>query len=162
MYTAILNSGKSVRKTLLHKLQSVPEDYFNIQPVPFNNTINWNVGHIIVSLNAFFSLCGIDPIELPESYPGLYKMGTKPADWTDAPPSREELLQYLTLQLNHLSEVAPEALEGALKSPIAMGPMHFETVAELCNFAFVHEAMHASTIASLLKVIQHQESTTQS
>ncbi|CAM3317562.1 DinB family protein [Brevibacillus invocatus] len=160
MSTAILNSGKSIRKILVHQLQSLPEEYFNVQPVPFNNTVNWNVGHIIVSLNTFLSLCGIDTIDLPEGYPGLYKMGTKPADWTDAPPSKEELLQYLTSQLNHLSEVAPEALEGALNSPITMGPLQFEQKAELCNFAFVHEAMHASTIASLLKVIKHQESAT--
>lgn len=157
MSAAIIKTGITIRSMLMHKLQAVPEAYFNIQPVPFNNTINWNLGHIMVTLNDFLSICSIDTIKLPDSYPGMYKTGTKPADWTVAPPSKEELMQYLSLQLNHLKEVTPEALEGALQSPIKLGMMEFEHKSELCNFAFMHEAMHASTIASLLKVITYQE-----
>jgi uncharacterized damage-inducible protein DinB len=158
MSSAILHTGKSIRNILLHHIQSVPEELFDVQPEAFNNTIRWNLGHIMVSQNGMFAPCQLDTIALPESYAGFFQMGTKPADWTVAPPSKDEMIQYLSQQLNHLSEISPEKLNESLAKPIDFGPLHFETVGEMVNFAFVHEAMHAATISSLLKVINHQQS----
>ncbi|RNB80060.1 DinB family protein [Brevibacillus panacihumi] len=155
MSSAILSSGKTIRSVLLHRAQMIPEELYDVQPVPFNNTIKWNLGHIAVVQNSILALCSLDVIKLPDSYEELFKMGTKPADWTITPPTKDELLAVLAEQLNKLSELSPESLEGALPKPIEMGPMRFETVAELCNFAFIHEAMHAGTISSLVKVINH-------
>jgi len=157
MSSAILKTGKSIRNVLLHRAQSIPEELYDVQPVPFNNTIRWNLGHIAVVQNGILALCSLDVIKLPDSYDTLFKMGTKPADWTTTPPTKEELLSVLSEQLNKLSELPTEALEEALPKPIEMGPMRFETVGELCNFAFIHEGMHAGTISCLLKVIKHNE-----
>lgn len=157
MSTTILNTGKSVRQIVLHQLQSIPEELFDVQPEAFNNTIRWNVGHMIVTLDYFFSLGSPLNSKLPDNYAGFFHKGTKPADWTETPPAKEELIHLLSLQLNSLSEISPEALGEQLKSPVELGPLRFETVGEVCNFAFIHEAMHASIISSLLKVIQHNK-----
>ncbi|MED4781572.1 DinB family protein [Brevibacillus choshinensis] len=154
MATTILNTGKTVRQIALHQIQSIPEEKFDIQPEAFNHTIRWNVGHIVFALDFFFSLGFPFHSNLPESYAGFFHTGTKPSDWTSQPPSKEELMHYLSQQLNRLSEISPAIMDEILKAPIEMGPVRFETVGEVCNFAFCHEAMHLSTISSLLKVIE--------
>lgn len=156
MSQIILNTGKSVRQTVLHQVQAIPEELFDIYPQAFSNTIRWNVGHIIVSLDSLFSRAFPFSSNLPEGYAGLFKRGTKPSDWSITPPAKEELVQYLSGQLNRLSEIRPSILEQPLKSPIQIGSLSFEAVGELFNFAFIHETVHSTTITCLRKVIQHQ------
>ncbi|WP_019120040.1 DinB family protein [Brevibacillus massiliensis] len=158
MSQTILNTARTVRQITLNQIQAIPEELFDVQPQAFNNTIRWNVGHIIVSVEFFLSLGFPFSSDLPESYKGFFNTGTKPADWTAAPPAKAELVQYLSKQLDQFSAVSPEMLDQPLKSPIQMGALRFETVGEVFNFAFVHEAMHLSTISSLMKVIQSQPS----
>lgn len=150
----IVHTAKIVHQMALQKIQSIPEDLFDIQPAQFNNTIRWHVGHIIVSLNHFLSMSVPYSYELPESYVGLFNTGTKPSDWSEAPPTKDELVQHLSGQLERLAEVSPSALEETLKSPVDLGPMHFETAGELVNFTLMHEAMHLGNISSMLKIVK--------
>ena len=156
MSSAILHSAKAVRTILLKRIQEVPEEYFDLQPEGFNNTIRWNVGHIIVSLDFFFSIGASFSTNLPESYPGLFKMGTKPADWTSAPPSKEELIHYLSVQLEKIDELDPAALDVKLQNPVEMASIRMETTAELVNFGVIHEAMHATTIANYVRLLKNK------
>ncbi|CAM5783879.1 MULTISPECIES: DinB family protein [Brevibacillus] len=151
----IVNTAKSVRQIVLHQVQSIPEELFDAQPPQFTNTIRWNVGHIVFCLESFLSLGFPDTSRLPESYAALFNTGTKPSDWTAEPPTKEELVEHLSEQLARIAEIAPGKLEEPLKSPVEMGPLRFTTVGEVVNFAIVHEAMHSSTISSLLKVVQY-------
>ncbi|MFM1655347.1 DinB family protein [Brevibacillus sp. B_LB10_24] len=158
MSQTILNTARNVRQITLKQVQAIPEELFDVQPQAFNNTIRWNVGHMLVTVDFFLSLGFPFSSDLPETYKGLFNTGTKPANWTDEPPTKEELVQYLSEQLERFSAVSPDMLDQPLKSPIEMGALRFETAGEVFNFAFVHEAMHLSTISSLLKVIQSQPS----
>ncbi|WP_289139878.1 DinB family protein [uncultured Brevibacillus sp.] len=151
----ILHTGKLVHNMALQQIQAIPEELFDIQPPQFNNTIRWHVGHIIASLNYFLSLAVPFDFEIPESYSGLFGGGTKPSEWTVTPPTKEELIMYLSGQLESLASVSPSALEEKLKSPVDLGTMHFETAGELVNSALMHEATHLGNISSMLKVIKH-------
>jgi uncharacterized damage-inducible protein DinB len=157
MSQTIINTAKTVRQMVIRQIESIPEEAFDVQPKPFNNTIRWNTGHIITALNGMLSLGITFNSNLPDTYAGLFKTGTKPSEWIIAPPSKAELVQILSQQLNSISEVNPGILEDSLQSPIQMGPLKFETVGELFNFAVVHETMHSTAISYLLKVIQHQD-----
>lgn len=157
MSQAILNTAVSVRQILLHQVQSTPEEIFDIQPEGFNNTIRWNIGHIVVSLDAFLSIGFAFNSNLPKTYEDLFKPGTKPSDWTEAPPSKEELIQYLSAQLETFPNTSLDTLDMSLPSPFEIGPLCFKTVGEVFNFAFIHETMHLSTISCLVKVIQHKD-----
>lgn len=154
MSQSIVHTAKIVHSMAIQKIQPIPEELFDIQPAQFNNTIRWHVGHIIVSLNHFLSMSVPYTYELPESYAGLFMTGTKPSDWSVKPPTKEELMQHLSGQLERLADVSPSALEENLKSPVDLGPMHFETAGELVNFALIHEAMHLGNISSMLKVVK--------
>ncbi|SCW50184.1 Uncharacterized damage-inducible protein DinB (forms a four-helix bundle) [Paenibacillus tianmuensis] len=157
MSQAILNTALKVRGMVLNQVNSIPEELFDIQPVPFNNTIRWNVGHIVAALDGFLSLGTTFNSNLPESYPSLFGMTSKPSDWTTTPPSKEELVRYLSQQLDALSKFPIHTLEDKPETPIQLGPMTFETVGELFNFAFVHETMHNGSINYILRAINHEQ-----
>ncbi|MFC7392981.1 DinB family protein [Scopulibacillus cellulosilyticus] len=157
MSNALLSTAKYVRQMVIQQVQSIPEELFDVQPDQFNNTIRWNVGHIAASNDYFVSL-GL-PVEsnLPESYARLFKPGTKPSDWNDIPPTKEELIQILSRQLSDFSDIPSSAFDKQMDPPLELGPLKFETFGEVFNFATVHETMHFTTISNFLKVLQYQK-----
>jgi hypothetical protein len=156
MSNALLSTAKSVRQMVIQQVQSIPEELFDVQPEPFNNTIRWNVGHIAFT-NQFFLTLGL-PINssLPDNYAQLFNTGTKPSDWSDIPPTKEELIQNLSRQLSNFSDVDPSVFDQKMNPPLELGPLKFETFGEVFNFATVHETMHFTTISCLSKVLQYQ------
>ena len=155
MSEMIINTATTARRVLLQQVQAIPEELFDIQPAGFNNTIRWNVGHMIYWMDMYSTLGFGPPSALPDSYYTLFNSGTKPLDWTSAPPSKEELVEMLTVQLSRLSEVTPEMLGEKLSTPFALGPFQFNTSGELLNFKLIHEAFHLGTISSQLKVLSY-------
>lgn len=151
----IVNTAKTVHQMALYHIQAIPEELYDVQPPQFNNTIRWHVGHMLLTLNYFVSMAVPFEFKVPESYVGLFNTGTKPSEWSTTPPTKDELIQYFSGQLESLAGISSSALEQPLKKPIDMGKMHFETAGELFNFALIHEAMHLGNISSMLKVIKH-------
>ncbi|HZG14038.1 MAG TPA: DinB family protein [Candidatus Bathyarchaeia archaeon] len=154
MSQASIQSAKTVRQLAIGAVQSIPEEWYDIQLKGFNNTIRWNVGHIITLMDVFL-VSGLSfDSKIPSRYSDMFHMGTKPADWHDKPPSKEELLLSLSEQLSRLSEVAPDKLSEPFSPPREMGRLTFSCRDELFQFAFVHEALHLGVISSLVKGIQ--------
>ncbi|MBB6730398.1 DinB family protein [Cohnella zeiphila] len=154
MSQIIVHSAQTVRQLVLQQVQAIPEELYDIQPAAFNNTIRWNIGHIIFWMDSYRSLSFSEKSALPPSYAAFFNSGTKPSDWTGAPPSKEELLGQLTRQLDGLAELPLSALNEPFPSPLQMGPLTFRLAGELFNFGLLHEAIHLSVIGSMLKVIQ--------
>lgn len=153
MSEMIINTAKMVRQLVLQQVQAIPEERFDVQAAGFINTIRWNVGHIIYWMDQYSTLSFGSPSAIPDSYDTLFNSGTKPSDWTFAPPAKEELVEMLTLQLSGLSGLTPEMLGEKPSTPFTMGPFQFSTAGELFNFALIHEAIHLGTISSQLKVL---------
>lgn len=154
MTQSIINTGKVLRQIVIGQVQGISETQFDVQPESFNNTIRWNIGHMIYWMDKYSMLSFGSPSAIPAQYEELFNSGTKPSDWTIAPPSKEELIQLLMQQLSGLSELKPELLDKNLQSPFEMGPFQFITAGELFNFALMHEAIHLGTISSQFKLIQ--------
>ncbi|WP_134685746.1 DinB family protein [Brevibacillus migulae] len=154
MAQASIQTAKTVRQLAIGSLQAIPEELFDIQPNGFNNTIRWNIGHIAAMQDVFLANGLEIPSDLPSNYNKMFFMGTKPADWADTPPSKEELLQTLSTQFNRLSEVSPDKLNESFHSPREMGPFTFSCRDEVFQFALIHEAVHLGVISSMVKAIQ--------
>ncbi|MDF2726248.1 MAG: hypothetical protein K0Q59_5926 [Paenibacillus sp.] len=162
MSQAILNTARIVRGKALHQISAIPEELFDIQPPSFNNTIRWNVGHIVTTLEGLLNRGGVAlNSNLPESYRPLFTGKSKPSEWTIAPPSKEELVNYLSRQLQAISEFPAETLDNKFEPPIQLGSMSFGTAGELFNFGFVHETMHGEAIKYILKAIHHMQTQAQ-
>lgn len=154
MAQSIINTGKVLRQIIIGQLQDVPESQMDIQPEGFRNSVRWNVGHIVYWLDKYASLSFGSPSAIPAQYETLFNSGTKPSAWTATPPSKDELIGMLEVQLSRLSELTPEMLEQRLQSPFEMGPFQFVEAGELFNFALIHEAIHLGVISSQLKLIK--------
>lgn len=152
MTHTIIHTGKVLRQIVIGQLQQISESQMDIQPEGFQNTIRWNVGHMVYWLDKYTSLSFGSPSVTPVQYEMLFHSGTKPSDWTVTPPSKNELTEMLTAQLSRLSEWTPEMLVQKLQSPYEMGPFQFVTAGELINFALMHEAIHLGIITSQLKL----------
>ncbi|MBB6671227.1 DinB family protein [Cohnella nanjingensis] len=153
----VLQSAPSVRQLAIGQLQAIPEERFDIRPEGWNNTIRWHAGHLAYWMDTTFSLCFGKASTLPADYAAFFASGTKPADWTAAPPTKEALIGQLTAQLGRMSEIRPEDLDAALGAPLEVGPLKFETAGTLYNFQLMHEAMHLGKITSLLTSVEKQQ-----
>ncbi|MFC4099053.1 DinB family protein [Paenibacillus xanthanilyticus] len=153
MAQSIIHTGKVLRQIVIGQLQHVSESRMDIQPEGFSNTVRWHVGHMAYWWDKYASLSFGWPSAIPAEYGTFFDSGTKPSDWTTAPPTKVELLGLLAAQLARLSEATPDLLERRLSAPYEMGPFRFETAGELMNFAFMHEAMHLGALSSQLKLI---------
>lgn len=158
MSQIIINTSKLVRQMVIRQVDAIPEEFFDIQPTAFNNTIRWNIGHIITSLNGLLSRGGFTlDFNIPDHYRSLFLTGSKPSDWNIAPPSKEELLKHLNEQLQALSEISPVVLDNVLEPAVQLGHMNFEKFGDVFSFATIHETMHSNTISCLLRVIKHEQ-----
>jgi hypothetical protein len=135
------------------KLKLVKEEQWDIQPEGFNNTIRWNMGHVFVSMETLVQkgLPEYEPVH-PEWIP-LFAPGTKPADWTVAPPSTEDLLSALAEQPARIKA----ALEGNLDKPLVesmkIGSFHeMANVHAIVQFAVWHEGIHSGIISAMSKI----------
>src|SRR4051794_7313475 len=101
------------RGRLQQFLNSTSEALFDQMPKGFNNTIHWNVGHILTVADAFFGLK-----MFPADYKELFWKGTKPADWAGEVPSLETLASQLQKQTSQIKETFADRLNEKLAKPI--------------------------------------------
>ncbi|MFD0715614.1 DinB family protein [Paenibacillus sp. GCM10027626] len=154
MSEIIIHTAQTLRQIVLQQVQAIPEELYDIKPDAFNNTIRWNVGHIVFWMDAYMSLCFQMESAIPASFKAFFDSGTKPSDWTEAPPSKEELIGELTRQMGLFDKIDPHSLKNPLTPPQQFGPFTFNLAGELFNFGLIHEGLHLSTCGSLLKVIK--------
>lgn len=153
---SILNTINVVRQMTLGKVESIHEDLFDVRPPQFNNTIRWNVGHIVSTLNSLV-FTRIDQKSLvPQEVIDLFKGGTKPSDWSVTPPSKAELVDLLKKQLNDINDMFGNRMDEQLATPFQIRDFTLVSVGDVVGFAIIHEGLHLSTINDLLKVINHQ------
>ena len=135
------------------RLQSVKDEQWDIQPEGFHNTIRWNVGHIFVSMESLTHR-GVPEYEVshPE-WMSLFAPGTKPSDWTVAPPTNEQLLTALAEQPARVKEFLTGKLDQQMPDVMSIGKFHdMATVEAVIQFAIWHEGIHAGIIFALNKI----------
>ncbi|MBA4495203.1 DinB family protein [Paenactinomyces guangxiensis] len=145
------------RGRLLEFIQTVTEAEADRMPKGFNNTIRWNMGHILtVTENFLFGFTNTE-IKLPQNYKELFSPGTKPADWTGDVPSLETLTSQLQDQTERIKDIFGSRLEEKLVKPFQF-PNGFtiETVSQVISFLTVHEGIHMSWMKALKRVIEAQ------
>jgi len=138
-----------VRERTLQQLELTTEETADIMPAGYNNTLRWHLGHIAtVQESLCFKLAG-EPFKLPETYPGLFANGTKPADWTLQPPTLEELKSILTEQPLRIKQKLYSRTADKLVQPFK----GMDTVGAVIAFSLYHEGVHTGYMMSMRKTI---------
>lgn len=149
----VWNQYDLVRNITLSIFDRVTEETADIIPAGFSNNIRWNLGHILVCQDTF--LYGPSCPHLPASYPGMFKPGTKPADWQGDVPSLATLAAQIKEQTARIKEQFASRLEEPLPQPVPLGSRGtLYTFGDAFVFSMYHEGMHIGAISALNKGIQ--------
>lgn len=139
------------RNNIIQKVSQLPAEKRNLIPEGFNNSLHWQLGHLLTVTNMIaFQFAGKDSV-IPESYKAFFGSGTKPSDWTQEPPAWDALIEELTSQC----KVIEDTFAGKLEEPLAVKEnfAKAETVGEALLINISHESSHAGMINAMLKVL---------
>lgn len=141
------------RTATVNTLEKIDESKWDEQPEGFSNTIRWNAGHIYLVMESLMTIAAPDLETKIQEYAPFFSPGTKPSDWPDAVPSKEEIIERLTEQHTRLQQHLEGRLSQQPANEIAIGPLKLETIDDLLNFLLFHEGMHLGTIQAQMRLI---------
>ncbi|WP_059173327.1 DinB family protein [Bacillus sp. FJAT-27445] len=140
---------KMWRNWTVELLRTIPEEVVDEIPHGHNNNIRWNAGHILVVWDYTMFPSVNEERQLPSSYHFMFPRGSKPENWTEQPPSMDELVTLLAEQ-PHLIE---KACKGHLDKPLKEPFLGLKTVGDMLVFMMNHENMHMGTIKSMKQIL---------
>ena len=153
----LLRQVEVVRAITLKKLESIPEDAADIKPKGFNNTIRWNVGHILIVQDQLASQFAGLPQQLPSHFASLFGNRTKPADWDVEPPSLEDLSSLLKQQTEYIKDTLGYRLQERAVKPFVRLGFEMGTIGEILAFSLHHEGIHLGVIHSIERNIEGEK-----
>ncbi|MGE8203570.1 DinB family protein [Heyndrickxia sp. NPDC080065] len=150
MYELLIKQFKLTRGYFIKNVETISGDTASVQPAGFNNTIHWQIGHVLTVTEQFMLGFPHKTNHLPTNYIELFGNGTKPADWEGEIPPIEELIPQLKEQLDRLQKIPMEQFNVKLDKPF----MGLETFGELAGLTLMHEANHLGQIQAMKRLIE--------
>lgn len=132
--------------------ESCPLDLADVQLDEFNNTIRWQLGHILIVAERMLFHAPFLTASLPTKFTEWFDSGSKPSDWIDQPPTMKELISLLKRQKERLIAIPLEHFDLCL-DPTFHG---FKSYGECAGFVIVHESFHAGKMDEMLRVIKRK------
>jgi hypothetical protein len=115
------------RGRLLKLVEGCPENKRNVVPENFNNSVHWQIGHVLTITEHFVFGLSEQTQVIPVNYPTFFYNGTKPADWQEEPPAWDLLIAQLKEQNSRIRETLKDKLQVSVKENF----LKAETVGEL-------------------------------
>jgi len=148
---------RELRRQTIAFAESIPLDMIDIVPPGFNNSIRWNLGHILVAWDH-----GIFPKinenwHIPHAYHYMFPRGTRPSDWTVEPPAYEEIISYMHAQVDEIIAASDGKMNDLIAQPFLRvkylrGMLSFHIREEQHHLACmqrIKDAVETSTTASI-------------
>lgn len=147
--TQIFIQAKLWRNWTIDYLKSVPTENLDRIPSGHNNTIRWNVGHILVGWDhSIFTILAKDR-QLPDSYHTLFPRGSYPDSNIEKLPHINELIKLLETQVSAIEEACSGKLDHKLDNPF----LGMTTLGEMVLFHINHESLHMGVIKSMNQIL---------
>jgi hypothetical protein len=138
------------RNRLLKLVEGCPDTKRNTVPEHYNNSIHWQIGHVLTLTERLIFGLTEHALVLPTHYNNFFNSGTKPADWNEQPPAWDILIAQLKEQPVRIREL----FQNKLELPVKENFLKAETVGELILASILHEAGHIGNISAMLKLLQ--------
>ncbi|KIL35095.1 hypothetical protein SD71_15715 [Cohnella kolymensis] len=152
MESIIFNQIEFSRKRTLDVVSPVSEQHADIVPKGFNNSIRWNLGHILtIQERLAFELIREQP-DLDANLMGFFMKDTKPSDWQSAPPDLPTLFELLKEQPRRLQQ----RLQGRLAEPLVTPFRGVTRLDELLILTIGHEGLHTGYIMAQKRAVAAQ------
>lgn len=130
-------------------LRTIPEEVIDQIPSGHNNTIRWNVGHILVGWDHTIFTVLKKERQLPLSYHLMFPSESRPEDWKEQPPTMKQLIMDLEEQAITINQVCKGHLSEPLKTPF----LGMATLGEMVVFHMNHESLHMGIIKSMRQIL---------
>lgn len=146
-----LANFKFVRSGLLSTLSTIAEEQVDRIPEGFNNSIRWNVGHVLLMADELFSLLKGYERVTPETYKEFFHLGTSPKTWAKTPPAWQELVEGLEKQAEKVEKLLEKEWPD-LHAPLKIREYTFATSQDVMAFVAGHEGLHHGIIKVYAKL----------
>ena len=133
-------------------LKGLTDEQLTTVPEGLENNILWNLGHLFHShCGMVYGNCGLDS-PAPESYGPLFKGGTKPADWTEAPNIEDVVGNFNGIMDKIIGDYTAGKFEGF--KPTELAPrMSLDNVEDALGFVLIHESVHHGNIITMRRLL---------
>lgn len=142
------------RTSTLILLNKIDEDVWDIQPDGFANTVRWNAGHVYSTAEDFLNEAdNAYEITLREWH-DLFLDGTRPSEWPDKVPSKQEIIETLEVQEERIAKFFKDRLENKASVIRDVNGMKLDTVDAALQFVHWHEGIHLGVMNALSKILK--------
>jgi hypothetical protein len=145
------------RERTIEAIDFMTEDQADVIPSGFNNSMRWNLGHILVSQEQLMYYFGMNqPGEVSKQTVEAFRRGTSPHDWSDAPLSLSEIQMQLQEQKERMKTVFPGKLAQPAAKIFDLGKQReLKTLGDLFVFSLWHEGFHQGISRSIKRSIKN-------
>lgn len=140
---------KYSRTSTLILLNNIDEEIWNIQPEGFPNNIRWNAGHVYVTAEDFLKDADANYEVTRPEWDKLFLDGTRPSEWGDNVPSKEEIIAALEEQRDHIENYFQDKLANDASNVRDVNGTLLDTVDASLQFVTWHEGIHLGVTKSL-------------
>jgi len=142
-----------VREWTIDVSESIHQEVVGVKLNGFNNTIHWQIGHILTMTEYFLYEIPDQQNYLQDHYLALFGSQTNPDDWKGEIPTVNLLILKLKEQLKRIRKIPTSKLSQILEIPIH----RFKTFGDCAAFSVLHEALHIGKIEDMERIILHDQ-----
>lgn len=142
----IFNYSRTSTLILLPKLE---EEFWDIQPSGFPNTIRWNAGHIYAEADAFLKDADQSYEVTRPHYQDLFADGTHPNEWQEDIPTKDEIITALKEQDEYIQSFFKDKLRETADMTRDINKTLLDTKDAALQFVTWHEGIHLGITKSL-------------
>ncbi len=135
-------------------VQSVPSEKIMTIPKPFNNSIYWQAGHlVVVQASLLYERTGLaTPVD--KNYKHFFGKGQTPDHIDETAPSIEEIIKLMGNLITVTRDDMADMIDLNYKTAIEVSTGHIVgSYVDALNFLPLHEAYHFGSMRALLKLI---------
>lgn len=148
-----MDKARQTRQNFITLVEGLSHQDLNTLIPGFQNTIAWNLGHIVVSQQKLCYGPANVPFKVSEEYLQLFQKGTK----TTRDISKEEIEDLKRLAFSLLDEMEKD-IEGGYLNQYKSLQTHFglllTTIQEAADFSALHDSMHLGYIQAQRRAIE--------
>lgn len=145
---------KYSRTSTLILLSKIDENKWDIQPEGFSNTVRWNAGHVYATAEDYLADADTNYTVVNPEWFDLFLDGTRPSEWTNNIPTKEEIIDALKEQeiriVNHFKDklTDPASVTRDINGTL------LDTVDSSLQFVTWHEGIHLGGTKALTSQIK--------
>lgn len=142
----------TIRQNILNACADLTLDQINAIPEGFNNSIGWNLAHVVVTQQLLLYKMSSNEMVVPEKLVSGFRKGTKP----DGRMSQEELDQVKELMQATSFQARADHERGLFQQykvyETSFG-VKLAGIEDAIIFNNIHEAMHLGTIKAMKNLV---------